>query len=262
MNFIQFSLILSAYKWNLILLHYKIKIPNKYAFNLYWMGSFFNNFLPSSFGGDGYKFHALNKKFENKKGQILSSIILERGIGFLTLIMVMLFFGIFFISKIFSNLLLFLIYFGSITGVLILMIVLTYFSDFRIKKKFNNYFLNKIIKLFFILISFENKKILIKSIIISLIFVSISIFSTWCYFKAFNYSVSFLLLLFLIPLVHLSELVPFTINSLGIREGLAIYLFYIFGISPELVLSIYLISRVLLTLYSSIGGIIYLIRKN
>jgi len=252
------SILLSGYKWNLILSHYKLNIAYKEAFNLYWIGSFFNNFLPSSFGGDGYKLYALNKKFPNKKGQILSSMVLERGIGFFTLILTMLIFGSFFISKIFSNPLLFSIYFGSFISTLILVIIFICFSNFEIEREFKNYFLNKIVKLYNILVSFKDKKILMESMIISLIFILISVFSFWCYFKAFNYEISFLLLLFLIPLIQFSELVPFTINSLGIKEGLAIYLFYMFSIHTEVVLAVYVIARILSLMFTSSGGLAYI----
>ncbi len=254
------GLFLSSYKWGLILKEYGINISQRKSFCFYWIGSFFNNFLPTSFGGDSYKFVYLNREFKNKKAQIFSSILLERGIGFLVIIFFSLFFSIFVNKKLF--------YYNTFISFIVLIIFLIFLmfiifakKSIKIRKPFNLELLNKIIKVYNILVSFNDRKTLAISFITSSIFLLLSVFSTSLAFKAFHYETSFLLLLFLMPLLQLVGLFPFTINSLGLQEGIGIYLFFIFGIDKEIVLSVLLVSRILLGLCTVTGGLKFLTYK-
>lgn len=255
------GLFISVLRWKLFLKKYGLNVSIKEAFNLYWIGSFFNNFLPTSFGGDGYKFFVLNNKFKNKKSKILSSIVLERGFGFFTILLFIVFFGLFFFGKIFSNIFLLMTYFISLTIVIIFLIYLLTSPRFFIKKKFKSPLLNKIRNFINTLGSFKERGVITKAILWSVLFLSISIFSMFLCFRAFDGKVNFFVLLFLIPLVHFSELIPFTINSLGVKEGLGIYLFSLFEIKPEISLAVFLTSRLLLTLCSLTGGLKYIFTK-
>ena len=59
----------------------------------------------------------------------------------------------------------------------------------------------------------------------------------------------------------LSKIMPFTINALGIKEGLTIYLFGLAGVNKELSLSVSLVGRFLTILLSLPGGILFLINS-
>lgn len=245
--------LLSSFKWNLILQEYGINISHMNAFNLYWMGSFFNNFLPSSFGGDSYKFVYLNKTFRDKKAQIVSSILLERGIGFLVIIMFTLFLTPFFITNHIP-----LIYFLSALILTAAVFIIFSNRNIEIRRIFKSKLINKIIKGVNVLLSFKNKKKIVISIITSSVFLMLGVFSTHLVFLAFDRPPSFLLIMFLYPLITLSGLIPFSINSLGIKEGIGIYLYSSFGIDTEVALSVLLVGRVLSTLCTATGGLKYL----
>jgi glycosyltransferase 2 family protein len=255
------GLFISALRWKLFLKKYALNISIKEVVNLYWIGSFFNNFLPTSFGGDGYKFFVLNKKFKNKKSKILSSLILERGFGFFTIIIFIVFFGLFFLDKTFSNIFLLMAYFFSL-GVAIISLIYLFISPyFFIQRNFKFPFLNKARDFINTLASFKENNVIVKAISLSILFLSISIFSMFLCFKAFGGEINFLTLLFLIPFVHFSDLIPFTINSLGVKEGLGIYLFSLLGINLEISAAVFLASRVLLALCTLTGGLKYIFTK-
>ena len=109
--------------------------------------------------------------------------------------------------------------------------------------------------------SFDDRKVLIISIITSTLFLLLGVIAHYLAFKAFSTDVSFVLLLFLVPLLSVAGLVPFTINSFGVREGIGIYLFSLFAIAPEVALSVILVLRVLLLACSATGGLRYLALK-
>jgi uncharacterized membrane protein YbhN (UPF0104 family) len=85
--------------------------------------------------------------------------------------------------------------------------------------------------------------------------------SIYLAFLAFNYEVSMALLFFVMPLLNFSEFLPFSINSLGIKEGVGIYLFSLFEVNKEIVLLVLLTSRALLAICSITGGLRYLVNK-
>lgn len=256
------GLALSSIKWNIILKEYRISISNKEAFDLYWISSFFNNFLPSSFGGDSYKFICLNNSFKQKKSQIISSIILERGFGFLANILLIFIFSFIFIKElIYSPNQIVLIIVGTV--LIVLTICLFLFKRGREIKYVSNYkFINKLMNGLNVLLSFNNRRILFISLLISSVFLLLSILSLSFAFRAFNYDVSFSLLLFIVPMIQLSGLIPFSINSLGISEGIGVYLFIIFGVNPQVALLVLLSSRVLFALCTLTGGLKYIFKKS
>jgi len=253
------SVYISTLKWKTALEHYRINIKFHKLFDLYLVGSFFNNFLPTSIGGDSYKFLFLNKKIRGKKAQILSSIIIDRGFGFLTLIMFGLFSGIFFIKKYYQSYFSISSFFLIIF--LILLVFLLFFTGFQIKQNFGFSIINKAIKLVNVILSFRDTKKIFLLVLYSFFFLLIGIFSIYICFLAFNYKISILVLFFIIPLINLSELFPFSINSLGIKEGFGIYLMSIFNIDITIGLAVLLTSRSLVMFGSLIGGIRYLQRK-
>jgi uncharacterized protein (TIRG00374 family) len=247
---------ISTLRWKVILNFYNIKLSTSYLYNLYWIGSFMNNFLPSSFGGDSYKFIELNKKFPKSKGQVLSSILLERIVGLLTGLPLSILAGLILMQNIsFSKELLGLLAFTSFIFIFFIIALVSPFKlpDLKIP------LIDKLIKGINILLSFNSKSDLIKTFIYSTIFLFISFISLFFLFFAFNTNISFLTIIFVYPLIQLTGAIPFSINSLGIQEGSAVYLFSLFGISPEITLSVMITSRILSLLVTGTGGIRYLL---
>ena len=258
------SVYLSAYKWNTILANYNVKITNTQAFMLYLKGSFFNNFLPSSFGGDGYKFYALHQKQKGNKSRIIFSLIQERGIGLFASMVTALIFGGLFLDKIMSDNLLTIIYIGIFFCMTVFMLFLVVLSRKRkISLRSNNKIVKKLEVLANVFLSLYGKrKVLIKSILVSLILTFVNSYSLYYLFVALNYNLPIQVLLFVVPFVQLSDIVPITLNSVGLREGWAMYVFQMFGVVPELVLSVYVVSRILSFFCTSTGGFIYLFQKS
>lgn len=255
------GLLTSSFKWKLLLDEYGIRISHYAAFTIFWIASFFNNFLPSTIGGDSYKFIYMNKFSKNKKGQVVSSIVLDKVVGLLSLVSIVLFFSLFYIHYFTQKLFTIIIFYCILLLFLVASIIFLLFKRMQIPLHFRFEKINKIVKGINILFSFKNKKILFICFVVSNLFIFIGILATYLGFKAFHYDISFVLLCFLMPLINLSGLIPFSINSLGIREGIGVYLFSFFGVKPEVALSVLLINRILLILCSTTGGLKYLNSK-
>lgn len=55
-----------------------VRISTSYNLRLYYIGMFYNLFLPGGIGGDGYKIFHLNKKSDASKRELLSAVLLDR----------------------------------------------------------------------------------------------------------------------------------------------------------------------------------------
>ncbi|MCK4590486.1 MAG: flippase-like domain-containing protein, partial [Candidatus Latescibacteria bacterium] len=68
-------------RWHILLQAQKINLPFKKLLTLYFIGFFFNNFLPTSVGGDLYRAYGTAK--QSGKGAVsLASVFTERLVGF------------------------------------------------------------------------------------------------------------------------------------------------------------------------------------
>jgi len=82
-----FGIFVRSLKWRILLGSKKIVVPIKRAFSIYFIGIFFNNLLPSSIGGDVIRAYELSK-FCGSKVESISSIVVERLTGIITLTMI------------------------------------------------------------------------------------------------------------------------------------------------------------------------------
>jgi len=58
-----------------------VNISGNYNLRLYYIGMFYNLFLPGGIGGDGYKIFHLNKKGSTSKRELFSAVLLDRMSG-------------------------------------------------------------------------------------------------------------------------------------------------------------------------------------
>ncbi len=84
--FFNLSKILSSYRLNIYFSHIGVKISEIYALKLYYIGMFYNLFLPSGIGGDGYKIYILKKLHNIKVSRLITATLLDRLSGLIPLI--------------------------------------------------------------------------------------------------------------------------------------------------------------------------------
>ncbi len=84
--FFNLSKILSSIRLNIYFKHIGVKISEIYALKLYYIGMFYNLFLPSGVGGDGYKIYILNKSHNIKLSTLITASLLDRVSGLIPLL--------------------------------------------------------------------------------------------------------------------------------------------------------------------------------
>ena len=79
------GVLISSIKWLVLARSHRMSPSLSYLVSLYMVGYFFNNFLPTSIGGDVVRGHALGMAF-GKKPEAMASVFMERFTGFTALV--------------------------------------------------------------------------------------------------------------------------------------------------------------------------------
>ena len=101
-------------------------------------------------------------------------------------------------------------------------------------------------------------EILLKIILISTFFQFLSSLSLYSIFHFLHIGLPFYQGLWLATSTTLSELIPITINSIGVKELSGVYLFDYLNSSKEEIISVFIVARSLQLILSLSGGMLYL----
>jgi len=232
------------------------EIPFKTYYAYTAMGYFFNNLLPTGFGGDAVKSLAFGKKF-NQTSQSISAVFLSRVQGLLAM------FLCFFLAFPFalSQTDIPFVYTLMMTiamAVCILIIVLCLFSD---KLPIPSTLINK---LSFIpkmqkslSIYRQHKKQISLSFLDSLWLQVLALFTAYAYFRAVGQSIDISILVVFTSITTVISMLPISLNGIGVREGVQVALFTgILGIPAPVVLSAGLLGYIPLLFQATQGAIV------
>jgi uncharacterized membrane protein YbhN (UPF0104 family) len=84
------SKLISSVRLNTFFRAVGIQLTERYNLRLYWLGMFYNLFLPGGIGGDGYKVYLLGKEFPGRRGIIFRALLLDRLSGMVALLVLLL----------------------------------------------------------------------------------------------------------------------------------------------------------------------------
>ena len=242
-----------------------IQISVNESLYLTFIGYFFNNFLPTSFGGDVLKAYYAGKK-SNKKAGAFAGVFMDRVLALIPFTILPVITITFFSHKISSRPIVasvYLIFLVSVVFVLMLLhkntakylaFILEPFKEKLWSEKIKNGY-------GFLNIYSNHKIVLLWSLFLSIIAQALSIVATYIFAKALGvHDVGLGIFFTIVPIVCIMTLIP-SLNGLGIREGAFVYLLSPYMPSEKaFALSILVLAS--LVLYSIIGGFIYGFRKN
>jgi uncharacterized membrane protein YbhN (UPF0104 family) len=73
----------------------ELNLPGLYNLKLYYVGMFYNLFLPGGIGGDGYKVYLLNRSHQTSLKDLISATLLDRISGLVALVFLAMFLSLF-----------------------------------------------------------------------------------------------------------------------------------------------------------------------
>lgn len=254
------AVVVSVYKWQALLAAGGINCHFWPLVRYYLIGIYFNNFLPTSLGGDAARIYLLSKKCGSHL-LIALSVLLERLSGVIVLVLFLLI-GVLIGPQFLEAGENFLVI--SLCCLVLFCSALLLFSTVRV-------WLQRLLprsvgdKLALLVegsaIDFHNRKTSWKIVCSSLLFQLLSIFIYVLVARALTIPLSFLDLLAVVPLVTLLTLLPVSLNGLGLREGGFVLLLARLQVSSTDALSLSLLFYSITVILSIAGGILFLIHK-
>lgn len=217
-------------RWKIILFHLDLSYSFSNLLRYFWSGSFFNQALPSSIGGDALRGYYIYKDGAKPKDAVLS-VLIDRLFGVTGLtILVILMFPSLLTQEGFVDLKnsIFIVIFGTS------IIVVTAFSlDLFVKIK-SWKVIRGLLHLSYesrnmLLTSFDGFKLSILSIIVHLC----SVATVFIIAMGMGLSLSWYSVIIIIPLVSLVMVAPISIAGWGVRESSMVFGLGYFGVNPE-----------------------------
>lgn len=92
--FFVLSKLLSAFRLNIYFRNIKLQLSEWTNIKLYWLGMFYNLFLPGAISGDAYKVVLLNRRYKTSYKKTSAAVLLDRFSGVLALGVILCVYGV------------------------------------------------------------------------------------------------------------------------------------------------------------------------
>jgi len=245
--------VISAKKWQIIAQFRGLTFSLKEAFFAYLTGSFINNFLPSTIGGDTYRALWLAKKSEAKAASF-STVVFDRFIGLWTIAL---------LALLSSPVLFPFIKKSPSLAITYIVLIVFFIVDLIITYIYCKAWFHRFVEAlpFFKLrrflqeiIFYTKKHIWLRTSLWSTLFIFVGIIlSNFMLFHALGSDVSIIPFASVMFLVAIVSSVPLSINNIGIKEWAYITFFTLIGINIETAVTVALLSRFIQMLLSFIA---------
>jgi glycosyltransferase 2 family protein len=248
------QLIVSSTKWHLILRSDGVLMRLPFLIKTYMIGNFLSLFLPTSFGGDIYRVLAV-RGINRDLAKSTSSVLFDRLTGVLALVSICMFAYLALPDQPYEPVVL-IAYVLGVAGFLIV-------SSDTVIRIINASKISLVRKVGKILASFRNyrrdPRTLALVILLSFIFQLNIVIVNKMYTIALGLDIPFSVLLVIIPLIYLTEILPISINGLGVRESAFGFFFVLIGHTVEEGLAVSLLVIGMRYLLGLLGGTLLLL---
>jgi uncharacterized protein (TIRG00374 family) len=252
-----------AYRWKVTLGVSGIQVPFPTLIKFYFVGTFFNLFLPTALGGDLVRGYDL-AVYSGKRMGAVTSVLVERIVGFFALAFIVLL-ALLVGSSVIED---------TVVTTVILIVCLGYFAlaiivfDARIMRRL--VFIFKFIKPWEIgerldrmvdslHVFTAHKVILGQCFILSIICQTVAILAAYSLALAINLKLAPVYFFVALPMIWIITMVPVSINGLGVREGAFVFFFTKVGVSESGALLLSFLNFSQIIVLGFIGGTIYLL---
>lgn len=225
------SKFISAIRLNIYFRDINIHLPLAQSTKLYWLGMFYNLFLPGSISGDAYKVFLLTKKYSIPYKKTTAAVLLDRISGLLGLGLILSLYSLVVLK---DQLFQWLLIPGAIIAVIgLLLIVKKFFPDFK-----NSFW---------------------KTLLLGIAVQAVQVACIYCIMAGVGIPVTEHAYLFLFLVSSIVSVLPLTIGGLGIREVVFLEGSAKLGLLQENAVLVSLLFYII-TMITSLAGVYYVFR--
>ncbi|MFH1868321.1 MAG: lysylphosphatidylglycerol synthase transmembrane domain-containing protein [Candidatus Omnitrophota bacterium] len=259
------SVIIVSFRLSKVLSVQAIDLTLKEASYLSFIGLFFNNFLPTSFGGDAVKAYYAGKK-SNKKAAAFAAIFMDRFLAVIPFTLLPALALTLFNHNINNKILLIFSYALFFISLSLFWLLMSKSAARRLSfllKPFQGKAWSEKVKrgYGFLNLYSRHKRILLWSFALSVTVQVMSVVSTYFFTRAVGVDdVGIKIFFIFVPIIWILTLTP-SLNGLGVREGGFVY--FLKDYMPvEKAFAVSILVLASLAVFSIIGGIIYSLKKS
>ena len=261
-------ILVSAFKWYMLLLARGLSVNIWRLSAYYTIGKFFNTVLPTSVGGDVVRMNELGR-YTGKYPEAAASVFVERFIGMVVLVVLA-------TLSIVINLHLFnqpwltvglSLVIGAMVVFIFWLIIASYpyrwIQQIEQRMPYLGQISPKIGQFRQAVIAYKkNSSAIWIALINSLLFYILAILNVWISALCFGANIGFVDMLMAVPISLFIINLPISIGDIGLMEFSYSFILGLFGVSPVLAISTALLMRIQSFLYAGVGGILYLCINN
>ena len=257
-----FTVALSAYKWQLLLAIKGIGLPFRTLFTYYYVGQFFNAFLPTMVGGDGVRIYYLHNNHDTGADAV-SSVVVERLTGLVSVLAIG---GVatVLLSDRLPAAVVAAVLLVCVPGVAFLLALLFTSTGRRLFDRtvfgIERFALGDgLASVYDAIAAYRHAGgALVPVLAASMLFRLVLVANNYVIAVGLGMNVPFAYFLVFVPLVELLLLVPVSIQGFGVRETAYVYLFGAVGTSSDVSLTLGVVMGLVLGVFNNVvGGVVY-----
>ena len=254
--------LLSTWKWQLFLAADGVKLPFFTLMTTYMIAYFYNMFLPSNIGGDSYRIYDVARR-SGEGVRTAAAVFADRVSGFVAMVSM----GVAasaWVAARFGQPLFFLGPLAVLAALFLLLWALHRQTPVRLFMRLTRLdrvgLLVRLVEKFFLSFSCygRNARLLAATLVISFVFQGSVITIIYFLARCLHARVDYLYFCAFVPLVGLLEVLPLSINGIGLRDAGYVFFFGWAGMSDLQTRSLALLFLAMSVAYSLLGGLFYL----
>ena len=260
-----FGVWISTVRWQLILKTQGIRISQGYLSSSFLIGSFFNNVLPTSVGGDIFRSLDIANKAKISVGKSASVLVIDRFAGVISAALyavIALFLGFATIGTT-SYVIPVAIFFAVsiILGFLILNPSILRLNKIVSKIKFLSKIREKLVEVYHTFLSFKKYKLALFEALLCSLALQFGVICNYCLAaRSLGINLSLTSFIFIVPVVATIAMLPIAIGGTGLRENALVFFMVALGAQNEKAAMTSLLIFAMILVLGIVGGITYAVR--
>ena len=253
-----FNTLISSWKWQLFLRADGVRVPLMTLVATYLIANIYNMFLPSNIGGDSYRIYDIRRR-SGQGMRTAAAVFADRVSGFVAMITLGVLAAPFVALRFHEPLFFFgpLVLFSAMVLVLAALFSQVPFRLFmRVTRLERVRALARLTEKFFLSLSVygDNRKLLVQAMAISFLFQVTVFVIIYCMALSLHVRVPFVYFCAFLPLIGLLEVLPLSINGIGLRDAGYVFFFGQAGMNDAQTRSLALVYLGIAALYSLVAG--------
>ena len=259
------GLLFSAYRWRILVRAQGDDVPLLFLVKSYLVGTFFNNFLPTRFGGDVVRIWD-GSKYSRSLVRSSAVVLVERATGIIVLFLFALVASLFRLDMAREVPVIWAALACGIAGLAAAVLFFLPVAGRALERLpetgLPGRFKHKVIAFRAAILHYrEARGAFARATVLAVLLQLNVILYYYLIGKSLHLPIGLLDYFIFIPIVHLVQIIPISINGAWLREGAYIQIFRFYGIPAQAAWGFSIIEVAFGLLVGLVGGVIYLARK-